>query len=124
MKKANILPVLQDQGEFGKTVIMKQIAANIKNAFYIPVDSIDNADLFEIAKTLYGRYVVTLILLDEIHYRKAYEKDLKKMFDFLNTRIIFSSSVSLSMFESSFDLSRRVRLVNLCPFSFGEYIFF
>jgi len=108
----------------GKTVIMKQIAANTKNAFYLSVDSIENADLFEIAKTLSGKYEITRLLLDEIHYRKDYEKELKKIYDFLNTRIIFSSSVSLSMFESSYDLSRRVRLVNLYPFSFGEYLFF
>ena len=108
----------------GKTVIMKQIAANSKNAFYLSVDSIENADLFEIAKTLSGKYDITRLLLDEIHYRKDYEKELKKIYDFLNTRIIFSSSVSLSMFDSSYDLSRRVRLVNLYPFSFGEYIFF
>jgi predicted AAA+ superfamily ATPase len=108
----------------GKTVIMKQIAANTKNAFYLSVDSIENADLFEIAKTLSGKYKITYLLLDEIHYRRDYERELKKIYDFLNIRIIFSSSVSLSIFESSYDLSRRVRLVNLYPFSFGEYIFF
>jgi predicted AAA+ superfamily ATPase len=31
----------------GKTVIMKQMAANTRNAFYLSVDSIENADLFE-----------------------------------------------------------------------------
>ena len=108
----------------GKTVIMKQIAANNKNAFYLSVDSIEDADLFEIAKTLSEKYNMTLLLLDEIHYRKNYEKELKKIYDFLDTRIIFSSSVSLSMYESSYDLSRRIRLLNLYPFSFGEYIFF
>lgn len=108
----------------GKTVIMKQIAAHTKNTFYLSVDSIENADLFEIAKTLSGKYNITLLLLDEIHYRKDYQKELKKIYDFLNTRIIFSSSVSLSMFESSYDLSRRMRLVHLYPFSFREYIFF
>lgn len=108
----------------GKTVIMKQIAAENKNAVYLSVDSIEDADLFEIAKTLSEKYNMTLLLLDEIHYRKDYEKMLKKIYDFLNTRIIFSSSVFLSMYESSYDLSRRMRLLNLFPFSFGEYIFF
>lgn len=109
----------------GKTVILKQLAANTQNAFYLSVDSIETTDdLFEIARTLYEKYNFKLLLLDEIHYQQEYEKQLKKIYDFLDIRVVFSSSVSLSMFETAYDLSRRVRLVHLYPFSFREYIYF
>jgi predicted AAA+ superfamily ATPase len=108
----------------GKTIILKQIAATTQHSFYLSLDTIDDDDLFEIAKTLSERYDFKLLLFDEIHYHKNYEKKLKKIYDFLNIRVIFSSSVSLSLLDSSFDLSRRVRLVRLYPFSFREYLFF
>jgi uncharacterized protein len=108
----------------GKTVILKQIAADTPNALYLSIDAIEDSDLFEIGKTLSEKYSIKMLLLDEIHYHKEYDKKLKKIYDFLNIRIIFSSSVALSMLESSYDLSRRVRLTNLYPFSFREYISF
>ncbi|MCK4763757.1 MAG: ATP-binding protein [Candidatus Aminicenantes bacterium] len=108
----------------GKTVILKQIAANSKDAFYLSMDTIEDVDLFEVARRLSETYSIDMLLLDEIHYQRDYEKNLKKIYDFLDIRIIFSSSVALSMLETSYDLSRRVRLVNLYPFSFRDYIFF
>ncbi len=108
----------------GKTVILKQMAANTENALYLSMDTITESNLFETGKTLSEKYGIKLLLLDEIHHLGDYEKQLKKIYDFLDIKIIFSSSVSLSMLESSIDLSRRVRLLNLYPFSFGEYIFF
>ncbi|UCH94315.1 MAG: ATP-binding protein [Candidatus Aminicenantes bacterium] len=109
----------------GKTVILEQLAANTQNSFYISLDTIEaDDDLFEIAKTLSERYGFQKLLFDEIHYHKNYEKMLKKIYDFLEVRVIFSSSVSLSMLESAYDLSRRARLVHLYPFSFREYLFF
>ncbi len=108
----------------GKTVILKQIAADTPDSFYLSADSIEDEDLFEIVKILSGTYGIRLVLLDEIHYQQDYEKKLKKIYDFLDIRVIFSSSVSLSMIETSYDLSRRVRLAYLYPFTFREYIFF
>jgi predicted AAA+ superfamily ATPase len=109
----------------GKTVILKQITANTQNSFYLSLDTIEaDDDLFEIAKTLSERYGFKKLIFDEIHYHKNYEKMLKKIYDFLEVRVIFSSSVSLSMLESAYDLSRRARLVHLYPFSFREYLFF
>jgi len=108
----------------GKTIILKQMAVHREKAFYLSLDTIEEEDLFEAAKTLSERYDVKLLLLDEIHFQKEYEKKLKKVFDFLDIKVIFSSSVALSMLESSYDLSRRVKLVNLYPFSFREFLFF
>ena len=80
--------------------------------------------MFEVVKILIERYKVKLLLLDEVHFQKEYEQELKKIFDFLNIKLIFTSSVSLSIFESLYDLSRRVKLLYLYPFSFREYLFF
>jgi len=108
----------------GKTVLLKQIAIETKNSFYLSADTLEENNLFEIVKILIERYKVKLLLLDEVHFQKEYEQKLKKIFDFLNIKLIFTSSVSLSIFESSYDLSRRVKLLYLYPFSFREYLFF
>jgi len=108
----------------GKTILLKQLALHSKNAVYFSLDSLEEGDLFEVVKKLHVDYAIKLFLLDEIHVQKDYDKKLKKIFDFLDVRVIFTSSVSLSLFESSYDLSRRVKLLTLYPFSFREYIFF
>lgn len=108
----------------GKTVLLRQFALNEERSFYLSLDALGDADLFETAKTLAGRYGIKLILLDEVHFLKGYEAALKKIFDFLSLRVIFTSSVALSLYESAHDLSRRVRLRHLYPFSFGEYLRF
>ena len=69
-------------------------------------------------------YLIKTLLVDEIHFCKTYPKDLKKIYDFLKIRLVFTSSVSLSLFESAHDLSRRVLLRFLYPFSFREYLSF
>ncbi len=108
----------------GKTVLLKQIAIETKSSFYLSADTLEENNLFEIVKILIERYKIKLLLLDEVHFQKEYEQKLKKIFDFLNIKLIFTSSVSLSIFESSYDLSRRVKLLYLYPFSFREYLFF
>jgi len=67
---------------------------------------------------------INLFLLDEVHFHPAFDEGLKKIYDFLNVRVIFTSSTSLSLFESVYDLSRRVLLKKLYPFSFREYLYF
>ena len=108
----------------GKTVLLKQIALEEEDSFYISADTLKGDNLFEIVRILIERYKVKLLLLDEVHFQKDYQLELKKVFDFLNIKLVFTSSVSLSIFESSYDLSRRVKLLYLYPFSFREYLFF
>lgn len=108
----------------GKTVLLKQIASETRNSFYLSVDTLEDNNLFDIAKTLFEKYKIKLLLLDEVHFQKNVELDLKKIFDFLNIRIVFTSSVALAMLESAYDLSRRVQLITIFPFSFREYLLF
>lgn len=65
-----------------------------------------------------------LFLLDEVHTRSGFEADLKKIYDFLDVRVIFTSSMALALYQSAYDLSRRVILKTLYPFSLREYVFF
>ncbi len=108
----------------GKTVLLRQIAVNDKTSFYVSMDTFEEKSLFDFAKVLSENYGIKLLLIDEIHFLKKYDAELKKIFDFLDVNIIFTSSVSLSLYESAYDLSRRVKLIKLYPFSFSEYIYF
>ncbi|NVM23167.1 MAG: ATP-binding protein [Desulfobacterales bacterium] len=108
----------------GKTVMLKQLALAQSNSFYLSADASPGADIFQTARTLSEQYKVSILLIDEIHFCKTYAKDLKKIYDFLKLRVVFTSSVSLSLFDSAYDLSRRIVLRHLYPFSFREYLLF
>ena len=111
----------------GKTVLLKQLASESSQSFYLSLDTLEDSeggDLFEIAKRLVERYGVKLLLVDEIHFDRKFHQKLKAIYDFLDLRIVFTSSVALALFESAYDLSRRVQLETLYPFSFREYVYF
>lgn len=108
----------------GKTVLLKQVATENDDSFYVSVDTIGDASLFQIAKTLSETYKIKRLLLDEIHFCRGFEGELKQIFDFLKVQVVFTSSVALVMTESTFDLSRRVQLISITPFSFREYLLF
>ncbi len=106
----------------GKSVLFKQIAALNEDAIYISVDSTEIENLYELIKTLTEFYKYKIFFLDEIHFYKDYEKALKTIYDFLDVKIFFTSSVSLSLYESIYDLARRVKIFNIYPFSYREYL--
>ena len=109
----------------GKTVILKQLLAHFENtACYLSLDAVEIDSLFQTIQTLHEKYKFTVFLVDEIHHEKQYARELKKAYDFLNVRIIFSSSVVLSLHEAAYDLSRRVNLLAINPFNFREYLYF
>lgn len=104
----------------GKTIVLKQLAVANERSFYVSLDTMDG-DLFELIKTLHETLGIQLFLLDEVHFYTRFEADLKKIYDVLKLRVIFTSSTALGMYESSYDLSRRVLLKVLYPFSLREY---
>lgn len=108
----------------GKTVLLKQLAVATENSFYISLDTTTDYDLFDLAKQLQETLGVTTLLIDEIHFQQDYDGKLKKIYDFLKLKVLFTSSVALAMTESAFDISRRVELIKLPLFSFREFIFF
>lgn len=108
----------------GKTVILSQILNAEKNSLYISLDSTQVADLFELSKELLKQYKINTLLLDEIHYYPYWQRDLKKVYDFIDMKIYFTSSVSLEILNADFDLSRRVRIIPIPVFSFREFLWF
>ncbi len=104
----------------GKTIILKQLALANEGSFYVSLDAMDG-DLFDLVKTLHETMQIRLFLLDEVHVYHRFEADIKKIYDILDVRVIFTSSTALGMYESGYDLSRRVLLKTLYPFSLREY---
>lgn len=108
----------------GKTVMLKQLAAENEQSLYISLDTLDEQDLFGIVKKFHQDLKFDLFLLDEVHFVKDFDAQLKKIHDFLDVRVIFTGSVALAILQSAHDLSRRVQLHTLFPFSFREYLEF
>ena len=104
----------------GKTIMLKQLALANEGSFYVSLDTMEG-DLFDLIKALRETMRIKLFLLDEVHVYPRFEADLKKIYDLLDIRVIFTSSTALGMYESSRDLSRRVLLKALYPFSLREY---
>ena len=107
----------------GKTIILKQLALANDRSFYISLDAM-KGDLFDVVKVLNETMQIGLFLLDEVHVYPQFEAGLKKLYDALDIKVIFTSSTALGMHESVYDLSRRVVLKMLYPFSLREYIWF
>lgn len=107
----------------GKTILLKQIALNHPDTFYLSLDTFQD-DLFETIRAVRDVLKARIFLLDEIHMRPGFEGELKKIYDFLDVYVIFTSSMALAMYRSAHDLSRRVLLKTLYPFSLREYILF
>lgn len=109
----------------GKTVILKQLRAMQDQAFYLSCDTLENEEnLFEVVKTLKEKLNIHFFFIDEVHFLETHEQMLKKIYDFLDVHVVFTSSVALAMVQSAYDLARRSRLYTLYPFSFREYLYF
>lgn len=108
----------------GKTVLLRQLFSSMENSFYLSLDSSHlEAPLFSLATELENNGV-THLFLDEVHFIKGFEQEIKKISDFLRIKVIFTSSCALSLHSGSHDLSRRVRTMRISPFSFREFLFF
>ncbi|MBW1785965.1 MAG: ATP-binding protein [Deltaproteobacteria bacterium] len=109
----------------GKTVLLRQYALEHEDAFYLSADTLDrDDDAWGLIRKLNQHYGFRTFLLDEIHFLPHATALLKRLYDFVDVRILFSSSVALAMKASAHDLSRRARLINLHGFSFREYLTF
>ena len=123
LKEKEIIAIVGPRG-VGKSVLLKQLLNELEKGFYISLDTVlPEKKLFEIAKELESKGIKYLFL-DEVHFYPNFEKEIKKIFDFLKIKLIITSSSSLLLTESSYDLSRRVRLLYMFPFSFREFLYF
>mgnify|MGYP006272029755 CR=1 FL=1 len=109
----------------GKTVLLRQMRADREHAVYISADTMDSdVDLFAVVRALHDQFKVKDFFIDEIHFIRDYAAHLKKAFDFLPVRIWFTSSMALALDETKWDLSRRVIVSFLLPFTYGEFLRF
>lgn len=109
----------------GKTILLQQLAAECEDGFYLAVDTLKQGDdLFEIVRLLSERYEFKQFFVDEIHFLAGGIGALKRIYDFLELKLIFTSSVALHMHEAAYDLARRVQLHHLEYFSYREYLEF
>jgi predicted AAA+ superfamily ATPase len=125
--------LLQDKGKHfvgivgprgvGKTVTLRQLAVNIPRSFYISMESFDGS-MFNILKELKEKFKIETFMLDEVHSYSDFDKEIQSVYEFLNVKIFFTSSTALSMSKYRNDMSRRVLLKHLHPFSFREYLTF
>jgi uncharacterized protein len=107
----------------GKTIILKQLANQEPNTFYLALDTFEE-NIFEVVQKITRELSVKTFLLDEVHVHSDFEESLKKIYDFLDVQVIFTSSMALALYKSAYDLSRRVILKTLYPFSLREYLLF
>jgi len=109
----------------GKTTYLLQYLKELDIPFskklYISADIINIPSLFEVADS-FSKEEGEVLIIDEIHKYKNFEIELKKMYDLLNLKVIFSGSSALSIDNSKADLSRRVRLYSVYGLSFREFI--
>lgn len=107
----------------GKTVLLQQLAASMEDAFYLSLDTLPrDTEIFGLLRELRDRYGFRNFFLDEIHFLPSAPGALKRMFDELDARVWFTSSVALHMRDSAHDLSRRVKMYSLFYFSYREYL--
>ncbi|MBN2121544.1 ATP-binding protein [Candidatus Micrarchaeota archaeon] len=108
----------------GKTVALRQLLEKTESSFYLSLDArIPEKGIFETAKELEEKGI-NLLLLDEVHAYPDFGRELKKIYDFLKIKVVFTSSSAIGLSELSADLSRRAILLRLPPFSLREYAYF
>lgn len=122
----------------GKTTIMKQFAAvNIpkfepQRVFFASVDhpDIQNVSILDLLREFrrinrIKRNESVLLLLDEVHYRKGFEQELKALQDTEDrVWVIASGSSSLVVRHRSAAMTGRYKKIQVKPISFIEYLTF
>ena len=109
----------------GKTTYLiqylKELDLPFSKKLYISADTITIPSLFEVANAFYKEEGEVLII-DEIHKYKNFEIELKKIYDILDLKVIFSGSSALKLDNAKADLSRRAIVYQVDGLSFREFI--
>ena len=109
----------------GKTTFLLSVLKNsplpLSQKLYVSADSIRIDSLFELAK-MFQKEGGKLLIIDEIHKYFGFEKELKKIYDFLDLQVLFSGSSALRIDNSKADLSRRAVVYEIEGLSFREFL--
>ncbi len=109
----------------GKTTFLIQYLKDLNTPFskklYISADTITIPSLFEVANA-FSKEEGEILVIDEIHKYKNFEIELKKIYDILDLKVIFSGSSALKLDNAKADLSRRAIVYDVYGLSFKEFI--
>ena len=109
----------------GKTTFLLQYLKELDLPFskklYISADIINIPSLYDVAEAFYKEEGKVLVI-DEIHKYKDFELELKKIYDILDLKVIFSGSSALRLNNAKADLSRRAILYEVEGMSFREFV--
>ena len=109
----------------GKTTFLLQHLRDnplpLEKKLYFSADDLDIDSLFDVAYA-FAKEGGELLVIDEIHKYRHFEKELKKIYDMLALKVIFSGSSALRLDHAQGDLSRRAMLHNMYGLSFREFI--
>ena len=106
-----------------KTTFLLQNRIQTPNSIYISCDDLilKNVNFFDLIKELYKAYKIDTFFLDELQFLGNWQQILKNIYDFLDVKVVFSGSSMMKITSWSVDLSRRVLLQTIYPFSFWEF---
>ena len=109
----------------GKTTFLLHYLKNIDLPFskklYISADIVTIPSLYEVAEN-FSKEEGEILIIDEIHKYKNFEIELKKIYDILDLKVIFSGSSALKIDNAKADLSRRAIIYEVEGMSFREFI--
>ncbi len=109
----------------GKTTFLiqylKELDLPFSQKLYISADIITIPSLYEVAEA-FSKEEGKVLIIDEIHKYKNFERELKKIYDILDLKVIFSGSCALKLDNAKADLSRRAIIYEVEGLSFREFI--
>ena len=109
----------------GKTTFLIQYLKKLDLPFskklYISADIITIPSLFDVAEA-FSKEEGEVLVIDEIHKYHNFELELKKIYDILDLKVIFSGSSALRIDHAKADLSRRAILYHVYGLSFREFV--
>ena len=107
----------------GKTVLLLQLSLRYKDSVYFSSDAsyLRPYSLYDIVEVL-RKEGYKNIFIDEVQYKSYWKEDIKTLYDEGEVRIFFTGSSQIDISHRA-DLSRRVRIFELMPVTFGEYLY-
>jgi len=108
-----------------KTTFLLHYLKNLDTPFskklYISADIVTIPSLYEVALA-FSKEEGEVLIIDEIHKYKNFEIELKKIYDILDLKVIFSGSSGLKIDNAKADLSRRAIIYEVEGMSFREFV--
>ncbi len=109
----------------GKTTFLIQYLKALDLPFsqklYMSADFVSVSSLFDVALA-FSKEEGRVLVIDEIHKYPHFEIELKKIYDLLDLKVIFSGSSALSLDHAKADLSRRAIIHHVVGLSFREFV--